>query len=670
MGIAADFALIIVAALLGGIVAQRLGQPLIIGYIVAGVVIGPYTAGPTVSEIHDIELLAEIGVALLLFALGLEFNFSKLMKVKWLAFIGTPIQICLSMVLGWGLGTLLGWDTTAAIWLGAFVSLSSTMVILKTLAAQGELGSLASRIMISMLVVQDLAVVPMMLVLPELNQFGAGLNNLAWAALRAVVFIVTMVVVGTRVMPVLLRRISLWGSRELFLIAIMAIGLGIGYATYLVGLSFAFGAFVAGMVLSESEYSHQALSDIVPLRDIFSMIFFVSVGMLLDPLFLWHQAWVIVELAGLVSIGKLVIFAVVTRIFGYRGDIPLTVGLGLFQIGEFAFVLARVAVSEGMLSTDQYNLVLATALVTMMLTPSLMRLRQPLAHLRQRWWPEPAAHVIDDVGFVPAVQGHAIIIGYGRVGQYTAQLLHRLELPYVVVESDQYRLDELRHKHIPCIYGDATSSEVLVAAGIARARLVLVAVGSAFDVESIVRTARSLAPQVHIVARATKMAQVELLHELGIHEIVQPEFEAGLEMMRQTMLHFDVTPEIIERMSDDVRAAAYAPLATQSPDVHLERSLGAAKVALALSWHAVADDSPLVAKTLGDGVIGMASGVLVVGILRNGVLMMNPTAHEVLQSGDMLAVCGTSDQRRAFARLILPRASALLPLLTSTREST
>jgi len=668
MGIAADFALIIVAALLGGIVAQRFGQPLIIGYIVAGVVIGPYTAGPTVSEIHDIELLAEIGVALLLFALGLEFNFSKLMKVKWIAFVGTPIQIFLSMVVGWGLGTALGWSTVAAIWLGAFVALSSTMVILKTLAAQGELGSLASRIMIGMLVVQDLAVVPMMLILPELNQFEAGLTNLAWAALRAVVFIVTMIVVGTRVMPVLLRRISQWGSRELFLIAITAIGLGIGYATYLVGLSFAFGAFVAGMVLSESEYSHQALSDIVPLRDIFSMIFFVSVGMLLDPLFLWGHAAIIVGLAGLVSMSKLAILLVVTRLFGYRGDIPLTVGLGLFQIGEFAFVLARVAVGEGMLSTEQYNVVLATALMTMVLTPAMMQMRQPLARLRQRWWPEPVSLPADDVPLEADVQGHAIIIGYGRVGQYTAQLLHRLELPYVVVESDQYRLDELRLKQIPVIYGDATSGEVLAAAGIERARLVLVAVGSAFDVESIVRNARQLAPQVHIVARATKMAQVALLHELGIHEIVQPEFEAGLEMMRQTMLHFDVAPEVIERMSDDVRAAAYAPLAHHGADAHLEGSLGAAKVALALSWHELLADSPLVAKTLGDGVIRVASGVLVVGILRNGVLLMNPTAHEVLQSGDMVAVCGTPDQRRAFAHLVLPPQPSYPPLFTTTRE--
>ena len=230
MGIAADIALILIVALIGGMIAQRFGQPLIIGYLAAGIIVGPYTAGPTVSEIHDIEILAEIGVALLLFALGLEFNFHKLAKVKWIAFIGTPIQISLSILVGWWATAMLGWNNTAALWAGAIVALSSTMVILKILSAQGELGSLASRIMISMLIIQDLAVVPMMLILPELNQIENGMNNLIWAALRAFVFLAVMVVIGTRVMPYLLRRIVQWGSRELFLVAITALGLGIAGA--------------------------------------------------------------------------------------------------------------------------------------------------------------------------------------------------------------------------------------------------------------------------------------------------------------------------------------------------------------------------------------------------------------------------------------------------------
>ncbi len=562
MGIAADIALIVVAAFLGGAVAQRLGQPLIVGYILAGIMVGPYTAGPTVVKIHEIELLAEIGVALLLFALGLEFNFRKLVRVKWIAFLGTPLQILVCMGCGWGIGQFLGWSDIASLWLGAIVALSSTMVLLKTLAAQGELGSISSRIMISMLIVQDLAFVPIMLVLTELNQPDGGVSALIGAIVRAGIFLVVMVVVGTRLMPAILHRISQWGSRELFLVAITALGLGVGYATYLAGLSFAFGAFVAGMVLSESEYSHQALSDIVPLRDIFSMIFFVSVGMLLDPRYVWQYGAVIAGLVVVIMLLKAAVFVAITRLFGYRDGIPVAVGIGLLQVGEFAFVLSRVARSQQVIDADQDNLILAVALVTMLLTPLVMRLRQPInAWLMRRKPVLPLPPVQSQVASAAERHQHAVIIGYGRVGQYTAHMLHQRGIPYVVIELDQYRIDELKQLLVPVIYGDAASAEVLHAAGVAQARLVLIAVGSAYDVESIARLVRQLAPQVPIVARAAHIKQIPVLQELQITEIVQPEFEAGLEMMRQTLLHFGVSMAEITQLSDDVRAVAYAPIA-------------------------------------------------------------------------------------------------------------
>lgn len=389
MGIATDIALILVAALVGGIIAQKLGQPLLIGYIIAGLAVGPYTGGPQVAEIHDIELLSEIGVALLLFALGLEFNLSKLAKVKWIALIGTPIQLAVTAGVGYGIARLTGWSNIAAIWAGCAMALSSTMVILKMLTAQGELGTLSSRIMISMLIVQDLAMVPMLLILPQLNDANANLLSVGTALLQAAMFLVLMFVVGTRVMPFVLRLISSWGSRELFLVAVMASGLGIGYATSAVGMSFAFGAFIAGMVLSESDYSHQALSDIIPLRDIFGTVFFVSVGMLIDPVFVWENAPTIAFFVAVVLVAKFVIFWLVSYLFNYKGEIPVHIGLGLFQIGEFSFVLARVARGDDAIDTPQYNLLLATALVTMVLTPSVLKLRPVLTRLSARLFPRP-----------------------------------------------------------------------------------------------------------------------------------------------------------------------------------------------------------------------------------------------------------------------------------------
>ncbi|MCI0494791.1 cation:proton antiporter, partial [candidate division KSB1 bacterium] len=286
MGIAGDIIIIVIAALIGGMIARLLKQPLIIGYILAGVVIGPHMGIITVSNIHDIELLAEIGVALLLFAIGLEFSFRKLKPVRKIALIGTPLQLMLTIGLGFAIGKLFGFDWQKSIWLGALISISSTMVTLKTLMSQGWLGTLSSRVMIGMLIIQDLAIVPMMIILPQINNPGTGLPLLGMAVVKAAIFIVLMVLLGTKVLPFLLKRIARWNSRELFLLFITALGLGVGYGTYLFGLSFAFGAFVAGMVLSESDYGHQALSDIIPLRDIFGLLFFTSVGMLLDPNFL------------------------------------------------------------------------------------------------------------------------------------------------------------------------------------------------------------------------------------------------------------------------------------------------------------------------------------------------------------------------------------------------
>jgi CPA2 family monovalent cation:H+ antiporter-2 len=258
MGITTDVVIIVVAGLIGGLVAQCLKQPLLLGYILAGVAVGPHTGGITVTEIHNIERLAEIGVALLLFALGIEFSFQELRPVRAIALLGTPIQMGMTIAFGMGIGALLGWEWRPSLWFGALIALSSTMVVLKTLMSQGLLGTLSSRVMIGMLIVQDLAVVSLMIMLPQLQDLEAGLPAIGSTALRAVLFLAAMTVLGTRIVPRLMTYVARWNSRELFLLSVTALGLGVGYATHLFGLSFAFGAFVTGMILSESDYGHQA----------------------------------------------------------------------------------------------------------------------------------------------------------------------------------------------------------------------------------------------------------------------------------------------------------------------------------------------------------------------------------------------------------------------------
>jgi CPA2 family monovalent cation:H+ antiporter-2 len=649
MGIAADIVIIVVAALVGGLVAQWLRQPLLLGYILAGVLVGPYTGGVTVTEIHQVELLAEIGVALLLFALGIEFSLHELRPVRTIAVLGTPVQIGLTIAYGIGIGWLLGWTWLPSLWFGALIALSSTMVVLKTLMAQGFLGTLSSRVMIGMLLVQDLAVVPLMIILPQVHDLEAGLPRVGLAVLRAALFLAGMLLVGTRLVPCLMAYVVRWNSRELFLLAVTAIGLGAGYATYLSGLSFAFGAFVAGMVISGSEYSHQALGDITPLRDLFGLLFFVSVGMLLDPAFLLAHLGTVALVVGLVAVGKGLICGGLARLFGYGNVVPLAVGFGMFQIGEFSFVLARVGLTSGALPRDLYALILTTALVTMLLTPFAARLVGPLERLRTRWGRAVPVQSID----VPrsGLHAHVVIAGGGRVGQYVASVLQRLDLGFVVVELDQRRVQECQAAGMPVIYGDASHPVVLEAAAVPLARLLILTVPAVTVAQAIVTQLRQLAPRLPIVARAEGVEQMHRLHRLGVAEVVQPSFEAGLEIVRQALLALDIPATDIQHYTDAVRDELYAPLYQTSTSSQTLTHLRRATHLMDLTWVDVAATSGLVGHTIQERRIRSTTGASVVAVIRDGTVVLNPDATYCFAAGDLVGVLGHAAQRQAFQHL-------------------
>jgi CPA2 family monovalent cation:H+ antiporter-2 len=557
MGIAADIAIIVVAGLAGGLIAQRLKQPLILGYILAGVLVGPYTGGVTVTEIHDIELLAEIGVALLLFALGIEFSFKDLRPVSRIALIGTPLQIVLVAAYGTVLGRMLGWPWQAALWFGALISLSSTMVILKTLAYQGLMGTLSARVMIGMLIVQDLAFVPLTILLPQIGDLQAGLPMLAGAALRAAIFLLGMFFIGTRLIPKLMAHVAGWNSRELFMLAVTAIGLGIAYVTYLFGLSFAFGAFVAGMVLSESTYSHQALGDILPLRDLFGLLFFASVGMLVDPAVLVANFGTVVLLVALVALGKGMIFGGITWAFGYRNIAPLAVGLGLFQIGELSFVLARIGLRTGSIDEDLYSLILITAVITMVLTPPVSQLAPPIyARLRRHRAMRPPREINVER---EVLRDHIILAGGGRVGQRIAKVLQARGQPFVLIELAQRRLDSCTALGYPMIFGDAGYPTVLEAAGIRDARLLIDTVAVPAVTHAIIAQARTLNPSLRTVVRATSEEEMQDLYEMGVNAVVQPELEASLAILRQVLQELDVPAVEIDPLVKAARDEASQP---------------------------------------------------------------------------------------------------------------
>ena len=555
MELVSDVTLVLAAALVGGFVAHRMRQPLIVGYILAGVVVGPFTGGLTVSHAEGIEQLAEIGVALLLFSLGLEVSFRELAPVRAVAVVGASVQMVLTIALGMALAKVFGWTWQPALWFGALIALSSTMVALKTLQSQGRIGTLSSRVMLGMLVVQDLAVVPLMIVLPELSTPAGGVMRVVVATGRAFVLLGLTVFVATRVVPRLMTLIARWNSRELFLLATTTVALGVGYAAYSFGLSLALGAFIAGLVINESEYAHQALSDVIPLRDLFGMLFFVSVGMLLDPHVLWQRIGMVSTLIVAVSVGKALIFGGVVRAFGYRRVVPLAVGLTLFQVGEFAFVLARVGATSGAIGSDLYVVVLNTAVATMALTP-LVSGATPWIYDRVRGRPsEDGVEVINlpDTGLAD----HVIVAGGGRVGRTIAETLRQLDLPSVLIELDDRRVQDARRAGLAVIFGDASHAVVLQAAHLSRSRALLVTVPTYTDVRAIVQTARRVRPDLAIVARADSPRAVHDLYALGIDDVTSPEFEAAIEMTREALIRLAMPGEQIQEVTTTMRRERY-----------------------------------------------------------------------------------------------------------------
>ena len=656
MGIATDIILLIVVAFGCGLLLQRLGQPLIIGYIAAGIILGPHTGGVTVSNIHEIEKLAEIGVALLLFALGLEFSLKDLKPVKKVALVGTPIQIILTIGLGFGIGHLTGWEWRDSLWLGACISLSSTMVILKTLINQDWLGTLSSKVMIGMLIVQDLAVVPLMIILPQLNNPSVGLPALGFAALKAAAFIAGMLLLGTRLLPLLMGHIAKLGSRELFLLAIAAIGLGVGYVTHLVGLSFAFGAFVAGMVLSESDYGHQALSDIIPLRDLFGLLFFASVGMLFDPVFLMDHLVEVVVLVAAVSFGKGIIFALLAKVFRYGNVIPLAVGLGLFQVGEFSFVLATVGVSTNSIGHDLYSLILTTAILTMILTPLVSSQTARLYSLKKRFFRHEPLETLN----IPetGLRQHAVIVGAGRVGSRIADVLKSFGLPLVVVELDHRRVENAQTDGIPVVYGDATHEIVLEAAEISTARLLVVTTPDVVTARTIITNAKRQNGELSVVARTSDPSFLPIFKEMGVNSVVLPEFEASLEMTRKSLLHFPIPVSEIQNRTESLRQDLFAPFFDEGQGYKTLVQLRSAEHQFDLQWVPLSAGSPLVTRSIGGVEIRKKAGASVVGVIRDEKLIANPDAAFRFQVNDLVAIIGTEEARKSFQAMAAPGSEA------------
>jgi CPA2 family monovalent cation:H+ antiporter-2 len=653
-----DLVSVLAAAAVGGILAALLRQPILLGYLLAGMIVGPTGLG-LIKELVQVETLAQFGVAFLLFALGVEFSFSELKKVKRISLGGGGLQIALTILVTMLASLGMGWVASPAqgVFLGAILSLSSTAVVLKCLMERNETGTPHGQVMLGMLVVQDLALGLMLAVLPALDKPPEEIGvAVGWALLQTGLFALGAVAAGIWVIPPLLRMLARTESRELFLLGVVALCLGIALLTEYLGLSIEMGAFVAGLMISEVEYSDQTLTYVEPLRDIFASLFFAAIGMLIDPVFLWNNLELILGLVALVFIGKFLIVTPLVMLFRYPLRTALIAGLGLAQIGEFSFVLASEGQFLGLVSRRVYLLILGTTAVTLVLTPFVLRLIPQLfawaeslpwlkAYLDRTDKPLEASEELPS-------QNHVVVCGYGRVGQNIVRLLRDHNYPVIVIDQSERRVQELREAGIPYIYGNAASLHVLEKAGVKTAQGMAIALPDSMSTRLCLKRSLELTPDLDVVVRANQDKDIELLYQLGAKEVVQPEFEASLELSSHLLTGIGLPLPVIQREVQQIRSSHYAELRPERPSYQVSRELKVASQEMNSRWYSLPENSPMVGMTLEETNLRRLTGVSLMAIQReSGEEVDYPNGRTVLEEGDRLLLIGASDELTAFDEL-------------------
>lgn len=646
------------AATAGGYVASQLKQPVLLGYLVGGMVIGP-TGLKLVSSEGDIKVLAEIGVALLLFALGVEFSLKDLLKVKAIALGGGSLQILLTILLGGSLAYMTGWVSTipTAIFLGAVLSLSSTAVVLKSLIERNEVQTTHGRIMLAVLVVQDLGLGLMLAVLPAITQPVDVIGQALLSALLSIVFFLSVAIVaGIWIIPRLIQLIARQGSQELFLLGILALCLGIALFTSSIGLGIEMGAFVAGLIVSNVEYADHALDRMLPMRDVFATLFFASIGLLIDPIFLWDNLWVLAGLVLVAMVGKAVIVTGIIRCFGFPLKTALSVGLGINQIGEFSFVLAGVAATTGLFSDRLYSLVVGTTASTLLITPFvlkatpyLLRWAEQSPYLRSLFHPgNPTLMGVEEQD----LRGHVVVAGYGRVGKTVVRMLDFQGHPVLVIDNNEARLQPLRDRHIPYLFGDASSTLLLEKANLHLAKAMAITLPDPMATRLTLNRALHIAPDLDITVRAHIQNEIDALYQLGAQEVVQPEFEAALEMGAHMLLKLHDSTYLVQQVVNRYRSRRYRDIAPERTEYWGANNLEVVIEGFDQRWCELTVGHPLLGLSIAQSNIKRQTGATIMAIERGPQCYAYPPGDTIFEEGDRLLIVGSPEEQEKFTRFV------------------
>lgn len=639
-----DIVIIFGLAIIVLFICHRLHIPVILGFLVTGILVGPYGLG-LVNEIHEVEILAEIGIVLLLFTIGIEFSFKKLLQIKKTVLIGGPLQVTLTFVATFFMSRYFDLSIARSIFMGFLVALSSTAIVLKLIQGKSEMDSAHGRSTLGILIFQDIIVVPMILITPILAGTSATLDGSLLILLAKGLGIILLVIISAKwIVPKLLFQIIRTRDNELFILSLAVVCFSIAWLTSKVGLSLALGAFLAGLIISESEYSHHALGNILPFKDLFTTFFFVSIGMMLDIHFLVQQILPI----SLISLGLIVIKAIiagsVTFLLGYSLRTAIMVGCALAQIGEFSFILASVGQKHGFLPGTIYQRFLAVTILTMAVTPFVITFAPRLANLILKIpfpkrlisgkFPEKS----DQSG---KIYDHLIIIGYGINGRNVAHAARATNIPYVIIEMNSDTVRSERANGEPIFYGDATHKTILRDVNIKDARIAVVAINDATATRRITEVARQLNPVINLLVRTRYVKEIEPLKKLGANEVIPEEFETSVEIFARVLTKYLIPKDKIEQIVADVRANNYNTFRSLSNLSGKISDLKNQLIDIDINTIRIKPGCYLAGKSILNSDLRKKYGISIVAIKQENTFITNPEPNTILNENDMVYLLGS-----------------------------
>jgi CPA2 family monovalent cation:H+ antiporter-2 len=626
----------------------RLKMPSIVGFLVAGVVLGPHGL-ELVRDIHVVEVFAEIGVILLMFTIGLEFSLKNLVALRAAVLGGGLLQVALTVLATACLSyLLLDQGMQPSIFDGFLVALSSTAIAIKLLLDKGEINAPHGRTSVGILIFQDLCVVPFMLLVPILSGQGGDLKDFTFILLKAGAVVAGVLIAARWGVPHLLHEVVRTRSRELFVITVILMCVGTALLTSELGLSLALGAFLAGIVISESEYAAQAISDILPFKESFTGLFFISIGMLMDLTFLGDNLIVILGVVVVILVLKMATSTVSALILGHSLKTSLRCAFYLSQIGEFSFVLAVAGKTLGLIDEGTYQTFLASSILTMLSTPLFVNFSEPLSGWVGSWKLlkrlERPHHAADRDRYPQRKSGHVIIVGFGINGENLARVLRQSDIPYVILEMNSATVKKMKKRGEPIFYGDGTSIEILHRLRIHFARMLVVAISDAAATRRIVQTARQENPSLHILVRTRYVSEVEDLKSLGANEVIPEEFETSVEVFSRVLHHYHVPKNTIHEYIDHVRQDSYKMLrSVDLPRKHLGERQEFLK-GLDTEAYRIGDTSTVSGHSVHHISLRSETGATVIAVQRGDKVHHNPSPDFVLKKGDVILLVGTREQ--------------------------